>query len=408
MATAQPSPQVGARLKRHLAEGAERLGFSGFGIAPGTGDGVAGGRLKTFVAEGRHGTMGWMPETLERRRSAKALWPDVRSILVLAMNYGPGEDPLAILERADRGAISVYARHRDYHDVIKGKLKELASRLIAEAWREGLGAHDAKVFVDTAPVMEKPLGALAGLGWQGKHTNLLSRDFGSWLFLGSIFTTLDLPHDEPATDRCGSCTACLDICPTNAFPAPYQLDARACISYLTIETKRVIPRSLRAKMGNRIYGCDDCLAVCPWNKFAEAAREAKLIAREDLKAPRLDDLLALDDKAFRALFSGSPIKRIGRGKFVSNCLIAAGNSGDRAFLPQIRTLLGDGEALVRAMAVWAFAQLTSDADLLREAGPARDSETDEMVIEEWQAAMTERGTGGQAPTGTPTDRGERR
>ncbi|MEN3793131.1 tRNA epoxyqueuosine(34) reductase QueG [Fulvimarina sp. MAC3] len=375
------------RLISGLRRDAERLGFCAMGIAPATGDGLAGARLDEFVEAGRHGTMGWMPETLERRRSATSLWPEARSILVLAMNYGPDEDPLAVLEQPDRGGISVYARHRDYHDVIKGKLKELAGRLAAEARKAGLGAHDVKVFVDTAPVMEKPLGAMAGLGWQGKHTNLLSRDFGSWLFLGSIFTTLDLPVDQPVADRCGSCRACLDICPTNAFPAPYQLDARLCISYLTIETKRPIPRALRTKMGNRIYGCDDCLAVCPWNKFAKSASEAKLIARDDLKAPHLSVLLALDDTAFRALFSGSPIKRIGRDKFVSNCLIAAGNSADKGFLPQIRDLMHDEAAIVRAMAVWAFARL-ADADNVLQAGRvAQDRETDETVLDEWRAAM---------------------
>ena len=371
-------------LKAFLTEDARRLGFSALGVAPGEGDGLAGERLAEFVEAGRHGTMGWMPETLDRRRSAKALWPDVRSIIVLAMNYGPDEDPLAILGRPDRGAISVYARHRDYHDVIKGKLKELAGRLVAEARRRGLGEHDVKVFVDTAPVMEKPLGAMAGLGWQGKHTNLLSRDFGSWLFLGSVFTPLPFEADEMANDRCGSCRACLDACPTDAFPTPYQLDARRCISYLTIETKQVIPRPLRKAMGNRIYGCDDCLAVCPWNKFAKTASEAKLVAREDLKAPRLKDLLALDDAAFRQLFSGSPIKRIGRAKFVSNCLVAAGNSGDPGLLFHVEALLVDDHALVRAMAVWALTQLSPDCALQR-AAEALDSEEDEIVRDEWQA-----------------------
>ncbi|EAU41377.1 iron-sulfur cluster-binding protein [Fulvimarina pelagi HTCC2506] len=346
--------------------------------------------------------MAWMPKTQKRRRSARMLWPKVKSILVLAMNYGPEDDPLAVLDRPDRGGISVYARHRDYHDVIKGKLKELAGRLIAEARKAGLGDHDAKVFVDTAPVMEKPIGAMAGLGWQGKHTNLLSRDFGSWLFLGSIFTTLDLPVDEPVADRCGSCTACLDICPTDAFPAPYQLDARLCISYLTIETKRPIPRDLRPKMGNRIYGCDDCLAVCPWNKFAKKASEAKLIAREDLKAPRLADLLVLDDNGFRAFFSGSPIKRIGRDKFVSNCLIAAGNSGDSHFLPIVRRLLADPSSCVREMAVWAFGRLAEPAEVLSAAGEAQDRERDEQVREEWQAviAMIEERSTERAGRGT--------
>ncbi|MDY8108928.1 tRNA epoxyqueuosine(34) reductase QueG [Fulvimarina sp. 2208YS6-2-32] len=383
--------QDAKRLRSFLLSDATRLGFSTVGIAPAESDGVAGSRLGAFVEAGRHGTMDWIPETVGRRRSARALWPDVVSIVVLGINYGPDENPLSILDRPDRGAISVYARHRDYHEVIKGRLKELASRLIAQARRSGAGEHDAKVFVDTAPVMEKPLGVMAGLGWQGKHTNLLSRDFGSWLFLGSIFTTLALPEDEPGRDRCGSCTACLDICPTDAFPAPYQLDARRCISYLTIETKAPIPRALRPKMGNRIYGCDDCLAVCPWNKFAKSARETKLIAREDLKAPRLEDLLALDEAAFRTLFSGSPIKRIGRDKFVSNCLIAAGNSGDRAFIAAIAARLEDEAAIVRAMAVWALSQLLGAGEALSAWSRARDRETDGTVLGEWRAAMGQAG-----------------
>ena len=380
-------------MRAFIAADAARLGFCAVGIAGAQGHVLSGPRLAEFVAAGRHGTMGWMPDTAERRRSPTSLWPDVRSIVVLGMNYGPDEDPLAILERHDRGAISVYARHRDYHDVIKGRLKELASRLIAEARRLGPGQddaahtssiHDAKVFVDTAPVMEKPLGEIAGLGWQGKHTNLVSRTHGSWLFLGSIFTTLDLEPDEPGRDACGSCRACLDICPTHAFPAPYQLDARACISYLTIETRAVIPRRYRKAMGNRIYGCDDCLAVCPWNKFASTAREARLIARKDLKAPRLEQLLMLDDTGFRTLFSGSPIKRIGRDKFVSNCLIAAGNSGAPGLLPCVGRLLGDAAPLVRAMAVWALDRLDPD-DALQRRGSALVIEDDANVRSEWHA-----------------------
>ncbi|MEX6505176.1 tRNA epoxyqueuosine(34) reductase QueG [Jiella sp. M17.18] len=380
-------PDDTASLKSFIAADAARLGFSAVGIAPGEGDVTAGDRLVDFIAAGRHGTMGWMPETAERRRSARALWPQVRSIVVLGMNYGPDEDPLAVLQRPDRGAISVYARHRDYHDVIKGRLKELAGRIVARARQAGLGQPDVKVFVDTAPVMEKPLGAMAGLGWQGKHTNLVSREHGSWLFLGSIFTTLDLAPDTPARDLCGSCRACQDVCPTNAFPQPYQLDARRCISYLTIETRAVIPREFRQAMGNRIYGCDDCLAVCPWNKFAREAQEAKLVAREELKAPRLADLLALDDAAFRTLFSGSPIKRIGRDKFVSNCLIAAGNSGDPGLLPHVETLLQDPAPLVRAMAVWALSRLDPAGALQRRAA-ALDSETDPLVGSEWHGLET--------------------
>jgi len=367
-----------------IRKDAGRLGFSAVGIAPGTGDVAAGPRLDEFIAKGRYGTMGWMPETAERRRSARALWPEVRSIVVLGMNYGPQDDPLAILERPDRGAISVYARHRDYHDVIKGRLKELAGRMVAKARQSGLGDHDAKVFVDTAPVMEKPLGEMAGLGWQGKHTNLVSREHGSWLFLGSIFTTLEMPPDTPGRDLCGSCRACQDVCPTDAFPEPYKLDARRCISYLTIETRKPVPPEFRAAMGNRIYGCDDCLAVCPWNKFAGKASEAKLIAREDLNAPKLADLLALDDAAFRALFSGSPIKRIGRDKFVSNCLIAAGNSGDPALLGAVRGHLEDAAPLVRAMAIWALARLSPE-DALQRRPAALDREDDPVVRSEWHA-----------------------
>jgi epoxyqueuosine reductase len=368
-----------AALRHFLDADARRLGFDAVGVAPGEGDVTAGPRLEEFVTKGWHGTMGWMPETLERRRSARALWPAVRSIIVLGMNYGPDEDPLEILGRPDRGAISVYARNRDYHEVLKGRLKELGSRLIAKA-----GGGEMKVFVDTAPVMEKPLGQMAGLGWQGKHTNLVSRELGSWLFLGSIFTTLDLAPDAPGRDLCGSCNACQEACPTAAFPAPYRLDARRCISYLTIETKAPIPTEFRVAMGNRIYGCDDCLAVCPWNKFAASAREAKLMAREDLKAPPLADLLNLDDSAFRALFAGSPVKRVGRAKFVSNCLIAAGNADDPALLPAVRRLAEDEAPLVRAMAVWALGRLRP-AEALAARTAALHREANETVRSEWHA-----------------------
>jgi epoxyqueuosine reductase len=295
--------------------------------------------------------MEWMAETAARRGDPRVLWPEVRSIVMLAMNYGPDRDPLELLSRPDRGAISVYARHRDYHDVIKGRLKEVAQKLAARSGAE------VKVFVDTAPVTEKPLAAAAGIGWQGKHTCLVSRDFGAWLFLGSIFTTAALAPDAAEPDRCGSCRACLDICPTDAFPAPYRIDARRCISYLTIELKGPIPREFRKAIGNRVYGCDDCLAVCPWNKFAREASEAKLAAREELREPRLADLLALDDAGFRALFSGSPVKRIGRDRFVRNVLIAAGNSGEAALVPRVRDLLGDASPLVRGAAVWALSEL---------------------------------------------------
>lgn len=372
-------------LRRFLDEDARRLGFSALGVASAREQGLSGARLDAFIADGFHGTMGWLPETAERRRSVDALWPEAEAVIVLGLNYGPNEDPLALLGRPDRGAISVYARHRDYHDVIKGKLKELAGRLMARAGTRADGRlHDAKVFVDTAPLMEKPLGEAAGLGWQGKHTNLVSRAFGSWLFLGSIATTIPLAPDRAGRDLCGSCRACQDACPTAAFPEPYRLDARRCISYLTIETRRPIPREFREAMGNRIYGCDDCLAVCPWNKFAQSASEAKLQAREDLKAPVLADLLQLDDAAFRALFSGSPVKRVGRDKFVSNCLIAAGNSGDISFLPLVERHLADPAPLVRAMAVWALARLDAARfTVLRTERLA--GEGDAVVREEWDA-----------------------
>ncbi len=274
--------------------------------------------------------MAWIAETLERRSEPAALWPEVRSIVVLAMNYGPEHDPRVLQARRDRGAISVYAQNRDYHEVMKGRLKEIAGKIVARA------GGDVKVFVDTAPVMEKPLAEAAGLGWQGKHTNLVSREHGSWLFLGTIFTTAELVPDTAEDDHCGSCRACLDACPTDAFPAPYRLDARRCISYLTIENKGPIPHEFRETIGNRIYGCDDCLAACPWNKFARAASEAKLVARDDLREPPLAELLQLDDAAFRAFFSGSPIKRIGRDRFVRNVLIAAGNSGDASLAGPVR------------------------------------------------------------------------
>lgn len=370
------------RLRRFLDEDAARLGFGAVGVALAREDAVASAGLDEFIEHERYGTMGWMPETAARRRSVQALWTAARTVIVLGMNYGPDEDPMKAVSQPLHGAISVYARHRDYHDVIKGKLKELAGRLIAEARKAGEGEHDAKVFVDTAPLMEKPQGQAAGLGWQGKHTNLVSRDFGSWLFLGSIVTTLPLAADKEGQDLCGSCRACQDACPTDAFPAPYKLDARRCISYLTIETKRPVPHEFRQAMGNRIYGCDDCLAACPWNKFAVEAREAKLRAREDLKSPPLADLLALDDPGFRALFSGSPIKRIGRDKFVSNCLIAAGNSADTALLPLVETLLADETPLVRAMAVWALGRLSPHDALARQADALHRKE-DETVRSEW-------------------------
>jgi len=334
--------------------------------------------LSAFIAAGYHGTMEWLPETRDRRSDPRTLWPDVRAIIMLGMNYGPETDPREGLLRQDTGIISVYARNRDYHDVIKGKLKDIGTRFAARTKGE------IKVFVDTAPVMEKPLAAAAGLGWQGKHTNLVSREFGSWLFLGSIFSAVPLDFDTPETDHCGSCRACLDACPTAAFPAPYRIDARRCISYLTIEHKGPIDAEIRPLIGNRIYGCDDCLAACPWNKFAIAGREMKLQARADLQAPALADLLQLDDAAFRALFSGSPVKRIGRNRFIRNCLIAAGNSGDGDLIPFCRDLLGDTAPEIRAMAIWALAQLSGlDSSLYLE---CTGQETDPDVLAEWNRA----------------------
>ena len=340
---------------------------------------LAPDRLREFLDSGFHGTMGWMAETQERRASPKTLWGDVRSIVMFGLNYGPDEDPRTILEQPDKAAISVYARNRDYHDVIKGRLKEIATRFAARA------GEDVKVFVDTAPVMEKPLAAAAGLGWQGKHTNLVSRSFGSWLFLGSMFTTAELCLDEAERDHCGSCRACLDACPTNAFPAPYKLDARRCISYLTIEHKGPIPHEFRPMIGNRIYGCDDCLAACPWNKFAASASEMKLQAREDLKEPSIDFLLGLDDAAFRTFFSGSPVKRIGRNRFIRNVLIAAGNSKNQGLVEQCKRLASDASPEVRGMAVWALSQLM-DSHSFHAYAAARTTEDDSDVQEEWRIA----------------------
>ncbi|MEY9782766.1 tRNA epoxyqueuosine(34) reductase QueG [Sinorhizobium fredii] len=340
-------------------------------------------RLRQFLAAGCHGTMEWLAETAERRADPRVLWSDVRSIVLFGMNYGPDSDPLAILARRDRGAISVYAQNRDYHDVVKGRLKEIATRFAARA------GEDVKVFVDTAPVMEKPLAEKAGIGWQGKHTNLVSREFGSWLFLGSLFTTADLDLDAPERDNCGSCRACLDVCPTGAFPVPYRIDARRCISYLTIEHKGPIDPELRPLIGNRIYGCDDCLAVCPWNKFARSASEMKLKAREDLQEPELAALLTLDEVAFRSLFSGSPVKRIGRDRFVRNVLIAAGNSGQKDLIPACRALARDGSPTVRGMAVWALSRLMPAGDLAAFAAEC-GQETDDEVLSEWEMAGVSR------------------
>ena len=337
-------------------------------------------RLRNFLEQGWHGDMGWMKMSEARRASPSRLWGEVRSIVMLGMNYGPDRDPLAALENRDRGTISVYAQNRDYHDVIKGRLKQIAGRFAART-----GAQ-VKVFVDTAPVMEKPLAEAAGIGWQGKHTNLVSREFGSWLFLGAIFTTAALEADTPEQDYCGSCRACLDICPTHAFPAPYKLDARRCISYLTIEHEGHIAGEFRAAMGNRVYGCDDCLAVCPWNKFASAAREAKFHAREDLRSPRLSELAGLDDAGFRKMFAGSPVKRVGRDRFVRNVLIAIGNSGEPGLARAAEPLLSDPSPLVRAMAVWALGRLLDPDAFASLRGRHLGGETDEAVRSEWTQA----------------------
>jgi epoxyqueuosine reductase len=337
-------------------------------------------RLRSWLASGAAGSMDWLAATQARRSDPRKLWPETASIIMLGMNYGPAGDPLAALARKSAGYVSVYARNRDYHDLIKGRLKRLAAWLVTQA--KGTGV---KVFVDTAPVMEKPLAQAAGLGWAGKHSNLVSREFGSWLFLGSIFTDLPLAPDPPEPDHCGACHACLDICPTKAFPRPYVLDARRCISYLTIEHKGHIGREFRPLIGNRIFGCDDCLAVCPWNKFAAAARETKLYARDDLCAPPIADLLRLDDAAFRAMFTGSAVKRIGYDRFTRNVLIAAGNSGDPGLAGLVAEKLKSSSAVVRAMAVWALGRLVPPDDWAELERRWRPGEADEMVEAEWAA-----------------------
>ncbi len=369
------------KLRALIDSEAGRAGFAVVAVTSPDSIPLAPARLAQFVADGFHGSMGWMEETLDRRGDPSMLWPEVRSVIVLAMNYGPEHDPRELLARRDRGAISVYARNRDYHDVMKGRLKEIAGKIVAKA------GGDVKVFVDTAPVMEKPLAEAAGVGWQGKHTNLVSREHGSWLFLGSIFTTAELVADAREEDHCGSCHACLDACPTDAFPAPYRLDARRCISYLTIENKGPIPLEFRRAIGNRIYGCDDCLAACPWNKFAQMASEAKLAAREDLREPKLSELLELDDAAFRTFFSGSPVKRIGRDRFIRNVLIAAGNSAEKAMAGRVAGLLSDASPLVRGAAVWALSRLLPQVEFAAHADAALALEDDGGVCEEWQQAL---------------------
>ncbi len=365
-------------LKSALIAQAQLRGFNSVGVTRPEAAPAAKARLDRFIADGAHGDMLWLETTAERRGSPLTLWPEVRSVIMLGMNYGPDENPLEILQKRDRAAISVYAKGDDYHDLVKARLKDVARWLIANA------GGDVKVFVDTAAVMEKPLAAKAGIGWQGKHTNVVSRDFGSWLFLGAIFTTLDLPIDDASKDSCGSCRACLDACPTAAFPEPYRLDARRCISYLTIEHKSPIPRELRPLMGNRVFGCDDCLAVCPWNKFAERGREAKLAARDVLRAPTLAELSRLDDAQFRALFAKTSIKRTGRDRFIRNVLNAIGNSGDVTLAPEAERLLDDASSLVRGSAVWALSRLLPKEKL----SALKRADDDAVVQEEWSAALS--------------------
>ncbi len=375
---------MAAALRDALEREAREAGFAGFGVCDPGAIPEAGAFLRAWVAEGRHGEMAWMADRLDWRADPRALWPACRSIVLLAEPYSPKENPLAALSTPERAAISAYAQGRDYHDVVKKKLKRIGRWLIDAAGGE------IKVFVDTAPVMEKPLAEAAGLGWRGKHTNLVSRELGSWFFLGALFTTLELPRDAPHADRCGGCRRCLDICPTAAFPAPYRLDARRCISYLTIELKGPIPREMRPLIGNRIYGCDDCLAVCPWNKFAGAAREMAYAPRPELSRPLLADLAALDDAAFREVFAGSPIKRIGRARFVRNVLVAIGNSGAPGLAPAARARLDDPDPLVRGAAVWALSRLLAPAAL----AALRRDDPDAEVAAEWAAALD----GGRATT----------
>ena len=357
---------------------ARALGFQAVGVASADGAPEDAEALQEFLRLGYAGDMAWLPRTAERRAAPRALWPEARSVVVVGLNYGPAHDPLRLLEAPARGIVSAYAQGRDYHDVMKGRLRRLA-RFVVDTY----GA-EVKLFVDTAPVMEKPLAARAGIGWQGKHTNLVSREHGSWLFLGALFTTLDLAPNRGEADHCGSCRQCLDVCPTDAFPAPYRLDARRCISYLTIEHKGHIAPEYRTAMGNRIYGCDDCLAVCPWNKFARRTEDYAFLPRAELTAPRLADLAGLDDATFRTVFSGSPIKRLGRDRFVRNVLIAIGNCRDAGVWPAAEKLLDDGSPLVRAMAVWASRRLLAPHAFTKLRTRHEPAERDPAVLAEWQ------------------------
>jgi epoxyqueuosine reductase len=367
-----------ADLTAALTHESRALGFDCAGVTDPAAIADVARHFRAFLDEGAYGDMDWLAVSPERRMDPRVLWPGVHSVIMLGVNYGPDENPLAILQQRTRGAISVYAQGDDYHDVIKKRLKTLAHWLVAQSGAE------VKVFVDTAAVMEKPLAQAAGLGWQGKHTNLVSREFGSWLFLGAIFTAADLPRAEPEIDHCGSCQACLDICPTAAFPAPYRLDARRCISYLTIENKGPIPHEFRKAIGNRIYGCDDCLAACPWNKFAQTGRETKLAARDALRAPDLAELVRLDDATFRALFTKSPVKRIGRDRFIRNVLTAIGNANDSALAGEARRQLDDESPLVRGAAVWALSQLMAPEEFGALASEKVGAETNESVRAEWR------------------------
>ena len=379
MTISTSDPSTGSRPEDLIRAEALRLGFDACRFTPIPDAWPASAHLAEFIEAGRHGDLGWLADTAPRRAHPRAMWNEARSAIVLGVNYGPDQDPLAVLAEPSRAAISVYAQGDDYHDLIKARLKTLAR------WLQGRFGGELKVFVDTAPLLEKPLAEQAGLGWQGKHTNLVSREFGSWLFLGSILTTLELAADEAEAGGCGTCHACLDICPTKAFPAPYQLDARRCISYLTIELKGPIPQEFRRSLGNRIYGCDDCLAVCPWNKFAVVAAEQKLQARAALRAPSLAELSRLDDAHFRALFAKSPVKRIGRERFVRNVLYAIGNSGEPALAAEAERLLGDPSPLVRGAAVWALGRLipAEAFESLRRTSPPGEPDGD--VLAEWAA-----------------------
>lgn len=373
-----PPDKAAIAARRFISEEARAAGFAAVAIADPARFGVTPGeRLAAALEAGHHGEMAWLDETRERRSHPAALWQEVRSVVMLGFNYGPAHDPLDDLERREEGVISVYARGRDYHDVMKGRMKTLAGRLVSRF------GGDVKVFVDTAPVLEKPLAAAAGLGWQGKHTNLVSREYGSWLFLGALFTTLSLPADAPHADHCGSCRRCLDICPTDAFPAPYRLDARRCLAYLTVEAPGMIPRRFRAALGNRVFGCDDCLAVCPWNRFAKTARDMKILPRETGDPAPLEDLAALSDAAFRARYAGTPVKRLGRERFVRNVMVAIGNSGAGRFAATIRARTADEAPQVRAAAAWAARRLLPAEAARALAAERLAAEHDEAVRAEW-------------------------